>query len=256
MTREQALLSAFLEFADTLVDDYDVVEFLHRLAARCVELLDVTEAGIMLVDRDGTLRYIASSTERMRLIEVFELQHDEGPCVDAFRSGVAVHSDITDETDSRWPRFSPHARHVGFRSASALPMRLRSDVIGALNLLSTTSAPLSPEDQQVAQALADIATIGILQERALSSGHIVLSQLQGALESRVVIEQAKGIIAERNHVGVDDAFTLLRAHARRHNRLLRQAALDIISGALDAGTLAAELTANPSATQTARRTKH
>ena len=240
MNRERNLLSAFLEFADTLVDDYDVVEFLHRLAARCVQLVDASEAGIMLADDAGTLRYIASSSERMRLIELFELQHDEGPCVDAFRSGAAVHSAITDEADSRWPRFAPHAREVGFQSVSALPMRLRSHVIGALNLLKVSSEPLSAEDQHVSQALADIATIGILQERALSSGHVVLSQLQTALESRVVIEQAKGVIAEHNQVSVDEAFTVLRSYARNHHRLLRHCADEVISGALAVEALSAD----------------
>jgi len=239
MAREQDLLAAFIEFADTFVAGYDVVEFLDRLATRCVELIDVSEAGIMLADPDGTLHYIASSSERMHLIELFELQHDEGPCLDAYRTGVAVHSGMKEEANTRWPRFAPHAQDVGFQSVSALPMRLRTDVIGALNLFSTASEPLSPQDQQVAQALADIATIGILQERALSDGHIVLSQLQGALESRVVIEQAKGIVAEHGHVTVDDAFALLRGYARNHNRRLRQTAEEIINGTLNADALAA-----------------
>jgi transcriptional regulator with GAF, ATPase, and Fis domain len=232
MSREQDLLAAFIEFADTFVDEYDVVEFLHRLATRCVEIIGASEAGIMLADSDGTLHYIASSSERMHLIEVFELQHDEGPCLDAYRTGVAVHAEMTDDTNTRWPRFAPHARDVGFQSMSALPMRLRAQVIGALNLFSTTPELLSPQDQQVAQALADIATISILQERALHDGHIVLTQLQGALESRIVIEQAKGIVGEHGHVSVDDAFTLLRGYARNHNRLLRQTAQEIIDGTL------------------------
>ena len=237
MPREQDLLKAFIEFADTIVDEYDVVEFLHRLAARCVELLDVSEAGIMLADRDGTLRYVASSSERMHLIELFELQHDEGPCLDAYRTGVPVHTSLTDGALKRWPRLAPHARDVGFESVSALPMRLRTDVIGALNLFSATPGPLSPEDQQVAQALADIATIGILQERALNDAHVVTSQLEAALESRIVIEQAKGIVAERTHVRIDTAFELLRGYARTHNHLLRQTAQAIIDGTLSTDAL-------------------
>jgi GAF domain-containing protein len=236
MPREQQLLKAFIEFADTVVDEYDVVEFLHRLATRCIELVHASEAGIMLANRDGTLHYIASSSERMRLIELFELQHDEGPCLDAFRDGVAVHSDLDDAHD-RWPRFAPHAQEVGFQSVSALPMRLRTEVIGALNLFSVTTGPLSTEDQQVSQALADIATIGILQERALSDAHVVTSQLEGALESRVVIEQAKGIVAERNSVSIDTAFELLRGYARKHNILLRQTSQQIIDGTLASDAL-------------------
>lgn len=234
MAREQELLTAFIEFADTLVDEYDIVEFLHRLAERCVELVDVSEAGIMLADGDGALHYVASSSERMRLIELFELQHEEGPCLDAFRSGEAVHSALGDDVDSRWPQFAPHAREAGFASVSALPMKLRSDVIGALNLFSMTADVLDPADQMVAQSLADVATIGILQERSLSDARVVTSQLGAALESRIVIEQAKGIVAERNQVSIDVAFTQLRSYARSRNRLLSQTAHDIISGALPA----------------------
>ncbi len=240
MPREQELLKAFIEFADTIVDEYDVVEFLHRLAVRCVDLVDASEAGIMLADRDGTLHYVASSSERMRLIELFELQHDEGPCLDAFHTGAAVHCALTDDANERWPRFAPHAREVGIRSVSALPMRLRTEVIGALNILSTRTEPLSAEDQQVAQALADIATIGILQERALKDALVVTSQLEAALESRIVIEQAKGIVAERSHVDIDTAFELLRGYSRTHNHLLRQTAQEIIDG-----TLSTELLTEP-----------
>jgi len=238
MSREQDLLKAFIEFADTIVDEYDVVEFLHRLAKRCVELVDASEAGIMLADRDGTLHYVASSSERMRHIELFELQHDEGPCLDAYRTGLPVHSGLTDDVHARWPRFAPHALELGIESVSALPMRLRTEVIGALNLLSTAPTPLGTEDQQVAQALADIATIGILQERALNDALIVTSQLEAALESRIVIEQAKGIVAERTHVGIDTAFELLRGYARTNNRLLRDTAREIIDGSLSSDALA------------------
>ncbi len=238
MTREQDVLAAFIEFADTFVDDYDVVEFLHRLAERCVQLIDASEAGIMLADPDGTLHYIASSSERMRLIELFELQHDEGPCMDAYGTGLAVQSDTTDDASTRWPRFAPHARELGLQSVSALPMRLRTEVIGALNLFSTAPGPLSAEDRQLAQSLADIATIGILQERALHDAHIVTSQLAGALESRVVIEQAKGIVAEHRHISIDNAFTLLRGYARNHNRLLSQTAHEIVRGTLTTEALA------------------
>jgi GAF domain-containing protein len=237
MASQQDLLAAFIEFADTFVDDYDVVEFLHRLATRCVELIDLSEAGIMLADAGGTLHYIASSSERMRLIELFELQHDEGPCLDAFRSGVAVRSPTIEDATERWPNFAPHAGDAGIQSVSALPMRLRSDVIGALNLFSTTASTLNPFDEQVAQALADVATIAILQERALQDAHVVRSQLERALESRIVIEQAKGIIAERAHVSIDKAFTMLRAYARGHNGLLSQTAQAIVDGSLAADEL-------------------
>ncbi len=245
MPRQEDLLAAFIEFADTFVDDYDVVEFLHRLAARCVELVDASEAGIMLADVDGRLRYVASSSERMRLIELYELQHDEGPCLDAYHGGASVHCGLTDDADTRWPRFAPHARDVGFASVSAVPLRLRTEIIGALNLFSPTPGPLNSEDQMVAQALADVATIGILQERALRDSHIVTSQLEGALESRIVIEQAKGIVAERAHVSIDAAFTLLRGFARSHNRLLSQTAHDVIDGTLTTETLSQPARSRP-----------
>jgi GAF domain-containing protein len=237
MAREQELLAAFIEFADTFVDDYDVVEFLHRLATRCVELVDASEAGIMLADRDGALHYVASSSERMRLIELFELQHDQGPCLDAYRDGVAVHSSLTEDAQARWPRFAPHAKEVGFASVAALPMRLRSEVIGALNLFSASATPLDENDQMVAQALADIATIGILQERSLSDARVVTDQLEAALESRIVIEQAKGIVAERSHVSIDTAFTMLRTYARTHNALLSSVAHQVIAGTLNSAEL-------------------
>jgi GAF domain-containing protein len=193
----------------------------------------------MLADGTGTLRYVASSSERMRLIELFELQHEQGPCVDAYRTGVAEHTGMTDDAMTRWPRFAAYARDVGIHSVSALPMRLRTEVIGALNLFSTNPEPLGTDDEMVAQALADIATIGILQERAFHDGRIVTAQLEAALESRIAIEQAKGIVAERAHVGIDDAFTMLRGYARSHNRLLSQTAHEIISGDLAIDALAA-----------------
>lgn len=245
MVREQDLLAAFIEFADTMVDEYDVVEFLHRLAERCVELTNTSEAGIMLADRDGTLQYVASSSERMRLIEIFELQHDEGPCLDAFRDGTSVHSELSNDADGRWPTFASRAREVGFESVSALPMRLRDNVIGALNLFSIDPALLNSEDQMVAQALADIATIGILQERALNDTQIVKTQLATALESRIVIEQAKGVIAEHNQVSVDTAFAQLRRYARSHNRGLSQIAHDVADGTIAAERITQEATTEP-----------
>ncbi len=237
MDREENLLAAFIEFADTIVEEYDIVEFLHRLATRCVHLVDVSEAGIMLANSDNTLHYVASSSERMRLIEIFELQHEEGPCLDAFREGVAIHTALDDDAYARWPHFAPHAHEAGFASVSALPMRLRSELIGALNVFSSSPTPLGVGDQLVAQALADIATIGILQERAVTDARVVTSQLETALESRIVIEQAKGIIAERNGVDIDDAFMLLRGYARSHNHLLGQTAGQIVDGTLETDAL-------------------
>ncbi|MDQ1468366.1 MAG: hypothetical protein QOH10_2781 [Actinomycetota bacterium] len=237
MPKEQEVLRALVEVADTFVDDYDVVEFLHRLAVRCVTLLDVDEAGVMLIDASRTLNYVASSSEQMRLVELLELQHEEGPCLDAYRAGQVTVSPHVEDAERRWPRFGSHAREAGLEALAGVPMRLRSDLIGALNLFSRRPGGLSEEDQHVAQAMADIATIGVLQARAIQDGQLVASQLQTALESRIAIEQAKGILAEHMAITVDDAFTLLRNHARTRNSKLTEIAQRIVSGALSPDTL-------------------
>jgi transcriptional regulator with GAF, ATPase, and Fis domain len=225
-------LRALVEAADAFVADYDVVEFLHRLAVRCVALLDVDEAGVMLVGATGALRYVASSSEQMRLAELLELQDQEGPCLDAYVDGRVTVSARAEEAEQRWPQFASHARDAGFESLVGVPMRLRLDRIGALNLFSRRSGGLSQEDQYIAQAMADVATIGVLHARAIHDGQVVAAQLQTALDSRIAIEQAKGILAERMAIGVDDAFTLLRDHSRNHNEKLTETARHVISGAV------------------------
>ena len=232
MKREKILVDTFVGLADTLVDDYDVIDFMHTLAARCVELLDVSAAGIMLADTRGQLRHAACSSEQMRLVEFFELQIEEGPCFDAYRLQAPVLSGSPEDAEARWPRFAPQARASGFITMSAVPMRLRAQVIGALNLFSTHPGTLNDDDIGVAQAMADIATIGILQERVIRDRDAYSSQLEYALESRVVIEQAKGIVAERSQVSVDKAFELIRSFTRSHNRRLSDTARQIIDGTL------------------------
>jgi transcriptional regulator with GAF, ATPase, and Fis domain len=239
MEREELLVETLVTLADTLVDSYDVIDFMQTLAERSVALLDVSEAGIMLADPDGKLRHIACSSEEMRLVELLELQVGEGPCFDAYNTHAAVACDSLRAAQARWPQFAPHARKGGFEAVSAVPMRLRSQVIGALNLFSTRSTALNQRDLAVAQAMADIATIGILQERAIHDSRAFSAQLEVALDSRIVIEQAKGIVAERNRVDVDAAFRQIRHFARSHNRLLSETAREIIGGAL----LPASLTA-------------
>ncbi len=225
--REPLLVSTFVELADTMVDNYDVVEFLDRVATSCVAVLHVSDAGLMLADPPGTLNFVAASSERMRLIELFELQTDEGPCLDAYRSGDAIVSVDLDDHGGRWPAFSEHARQSGFRSVSAMPMRVRDSVIGALNLFDTVTTPMSERDVALAQAFAHVATIGILQERSLREAEGVAEQLRGALESRVAIEQAKGLVSERVGVNIEAAFELIRSYARRNNVRLRDVARDI-----------------------------
>jgi transcriptional regulator with GAF, ATPase, and Fis domain len=232
LAEENRLIDTFVTLADTLVADYDVIDFMQTLAERSVELLDVSAAGIMLSDPQGNLRHIACSSEEMRLAEVFELQIEEGPCFDAYSRGTSIRCDSPENAAARWPRFAPHARERGFASVSAVPMRLRAQIIGALNLFSASTGALGDTDLKLAQALADVATIGILQERTIREGQALASQLQGALESRVVIEQAKGVVAERHDVTVDDAFNLIRRYARSRNLRLSDTARQIIEGTL------------------------
>lgn len=218
--------------ADTLVDHYDIIEFLQTLAERCVSLVDVSAAGIMLADSKGDLRHAASSDEKMRFVELLELQLEEGPCLDAFRLREPVLCESSEEAAERWPRFEPTATENGFAAVAAVPMRLRNDVIGVVNLFSSHTGSLSEEDVRVVRAMADIATIGILQERSIRDAHAFSTQLEIALDSRVVIEQAKGIVAERTRITVDEAFTQIRKFARSHNRLLSETARQVVAGSL------------------------
>jgi GAF domain-containing protein len=230
MSREALLARTLVELADTLVDDFDVVDLLTLLADRCVKVLDVSAAGLMLVAPDGDLRVVASSSEEMRLVELFELQAQEGPCPDCYRTGEPTLSrDLTGD-ETRWPQFGPVALKAGFRSVHAVPMRLRGVTIGALNLFRGEEGVLDDADVMAARALADVATIAILQHRAALQAHIVNDQLNHALNSRIVIEQAKGVIAERSRVDMDEAFTWLRHHARSGNLLLVDVAQAVIDG--------------------------
>ncbi len=233
MAREPMLVRTFVELADTLVDDFDVVELLTLLVDRCVEILDVSAAGLMLVAPGGDLRVVASSSEAMRVVELFELQSQEGPCLDCYRSGEPVLNQDLGTVD-RWSNFTPVALEAGFRSVHALPMRLRGAIIGALNLFRTDEGPLDANDVLAAQALADVATIAILQHRAALEAQVVNEQLNHALNSRVLIEQAKGVLAERAGLDMEHAFARLRSYARNNNRQLVDVAQDVIDGTLSA----------------------
>ena len=232
MPREALLARTFVELADTLVDDFDVVELLTLLARRCVEMLDVAAAGLMLVAPEGDLRVVASSSEEMRLVELFELQSDEGPCPECYHTGEPTVTEDLSADDLRWARFGPVAVKAGFLSGHALPMRLRGVTIGALNLFRTERGVLGEADVVAAQALADVATIAILQHRAAAEAHLILDQLNHALTSRIMIEQAKGILSERAGLDMEGAFSWLRHHARDHNLLLIDVAHAIITGEL------------------------
>ena len=237
MTDQQALTRTLVELADTLVDDFDIVDLLTLLTDRCVETFDVSAAGIMLASpAGGDLRVMASSSPTMRDVELYELQSSEGPCLDCYRTGEAVpHVELV--AGGRWPRFTAVAREAGFRSVSAVPMRLRGSTIGALNLFRSSPGPLAQADLSAARAFADVATIAILQHRAAADAKVVHEQLSHALTSRVVLEQAKGMLAERAHLDIGEAFEWLRGHARRHNLRLGAVAEGVIDGSLTVDAL-------------------
>ena len=237
LPREQSLVRTFVELTDTLVDDFDVVELLTLLTDRCVDVLDVEAAGLMLATDNGDLRVVASSSDAMRLLELFELQAEEGPCMECYRTGNQIEHPRLSLTDSRWPRFAPRALAAGFHAVHALPMRLRGQTIGALNLFRTSEGALDHDDIVIGQAFADVATIGILQYRAASEAQAVNDQLNNALNSRVVIEQAKGMVAERSGVDMEQSFHRLRSYARSHNLRLVDVARSIIEGTLPAASL-------------------
>lgn len=226
----QRLAAVFVELADTLVEEFDVVDFLQRLTERAVELLGADAAGLMLADERGDLRLMASTLERMRLLEVFELQIAQGPCRDCFDSGRRVINVDLETARDRWPVFTVAAVQAGFESTHALPMRLRGHTIGALNLFTDRQARLGEEEVAVGQAMADIATIGLVHERLSQEQSVLSEQLQTALHSRVRIEQAKGMLAARMNVSPNRAFETMRAHARRHHLTLSTVAQAVIDG--------------------------
>jgi len=228
-TDGQLLSETFVVLTDTLVADFDVIDFLHVLTGRSAALLDVSAVGLLLADQRGELRVVAASSEAARLLELFQLQNDQGPCLDCFRSGQPVTA--TDlATDQRWPRFAAEAAQAGFAAVQALPMRLREQVIGALNLFRAAPGDFDLADVRVGQALADVATIGLLHERNMRRGDTLNEQLQTALNSRVVIEQAKGKLAERLGLDMDQAFSVLRDYARSRNRRLSDLARGLVEG--------------------------
>ena len=236
MPREALLARTLVRLADSLVDDFDVVELLNALADGCVDVLDVATAGLMLVAPEGDLRVMASSSDAMRVLELFEVQAQEGPCLDCYHSAAPVTSGDL-ETEERWPRFASEARTAGFRAVHAIPMRLRGRVIGAVNLFHTEPGEMRDADRSAAQALADVATIAILQHRAMIEAQVVNTQLNHALNSRIAIEQAKGVISERASVDMEEAFRRLRQHARNNNARLADVARGVVDGSLAAEAL-------------------
>ncbi len=238
--REALMIRAFVGLADTLVDDYDVIDLLDRLAGHSVELLAADSAGILLGDSDATLRVVASTDERTEWMELLQLQADEGPCLDCYRTSAPVSVVDLAGAASRWPRFvAALARRGDYGAVHALPLRLRGEAIGSLNLFHQRPGALAEDDLALGQALADVATIGILSERAIRRGEVVNEQLQAALNSRIVIEQAKGVLAERGELSMDAAFDRLRRYARRNNLRLSEVAREVVLTDLAADILGA-----------------
>ncbi|WP_020498616.1 GAF and ANTAR domain-containing protein [Sciscionella marina] len=230
--RETRLLQSFVHIADTLVDDYDVDDVLHELTEVCVDVLDTTAVGLMLADQRGGLQTLAASSEKARLLELFQIAANEGPCLECFRSGDPVLVDNIAEYTSRWPQFAPTALKRDFHSAHSIPLRLRGKTIGSLNLFGQRPGSPGEQDLKVARALADTATIGILHERTIHRNEALTEQLQTALNSRISIEQAKGVLAHASGLDMDQAFQRLRQYARRTNNPLSRVANQLTEGIL------------------------
>ena len=234
MTREADIVRSLVEMADTLVDDFDVVDLLTGVASRCVNLLGASAAGVMLAAPSGALSLVASSSEAMRLLELLELQSQEGPCLDAFRSGQVVEHAVLSTESGRWQQFTGAALRAGFRSAYAVPLRWREGTLGALNIFGESLEPMPEADRVVARAYADLATLSIVQYRATAEARRLNEQLSAALSSRIIIEQAKGVIAERAGLSLAEAFARLRGYARNNNLRLTDVAQSAVEGTLPA----------------------
>ena len=231
--RNAVLAERFVGLADTLVDDFDVVELMETLVATCGEVLETSAAGLLLNDLRGALHVVASSSDETRVLELMQLQNAEGPCLDSVRQGTAVTSENLSQDRDRWPLFVPAALEAGYRSVHAMPLRLRNETIGSLNLFRSSPPALTAEEQRVAQALADVATIGILQERAIRRSEVVNEQLQSALNNRVTIEQAKGVLAQYGGLSPAEAFERLRRFARSRNLKISDVARRIVEKEFD-----------------------
>ncbi|WP_157002585.1 GAF and ANTAR domain-containing protein [Agromyces laixinhei] len=244
-SREARLNTAFVTLADTLTDEYDVVDLLHTLMNETIEVVDAQASGLMLANGHNELELVASTSERADFVEVMQLNAGSGPCVQCFGEGRAVSVADVSETGAAWTEFRAAALLQGFHSVHAVPLRLRSETIGAMNLFRTSTGVLSDRDAAVAQALADVATIGILQERIIRETAIVTEQLQRALDSRILIEQAKGVVAESAGVEMEEAFAMLRDHARSSNLTLRSIAEGVVGRTLEVRNLVRVSTSTP-----------
>ena len=246
--REQRVIAAFVAAANTLTTEFDEIELLDSLLHDCVEILGMKAGGLLLADAEGTLQYIASTDRAAAFAEMMQLDAGSGPCIDSYHQGERVSVGDIDAEGARWPEFSAAAKALGIRSALAIPMKLRGKVIGSMNLFGELTGRVGERDAELAEALAGVATIGLLQERLVREGKIVEEQLQRALDSRVTIEQAKGVIAGALSISMDEAFGLMRSYARQRNLTLRGVAQGVSSreiSADDFGVAAGQVTASP-----------
>ena len=244
--REQAVTEAFVALANSLADGVDVVDLLSGLAEDTTRLLDVASTGILLADRRGVLHVVAASSESIRDLEMFQLQREQGPCLDCYRGGTPVSVPDLREAVESWPLFSGAALAADFVSVHAVPMRLRDTVLGAVGFFGTSVGTLGDDDMRLGQALAYVAAVALVQERAAADREIINAQLQRALDSRVVLEQAKGVLFQRGDLTMDQAFAVLRGYARDHNLRLTEVAAAVAAGELRSEQLLARATRDPS----------
>lgn len=238
-SRERDVVQAFVDLSFELVQDYDLVELLDQLTATCARLLDVASAGLLLADERGTLHLAASSSERTHDLEMLQLQRDDGPCLDCFRSDTPVLVPDLRAEQERWPQFVPAALRVGLLSVHALPMVLRGSTLGALGLFGEHTGRLNDDDLALAQALVHVAGVAIVNEKSAADRETVNAQLQHALSSRIILEQAKGVLAHAGTLDMAAAFDVLRGYARHRGRRLSLVASQVVDGSLPASELLA-----------------
>lgn len=229
LDRERGITAAFVSFAQSMTTDYDIADLYIDLTAQCVRLLDVESVGLLLADARGVLHLMAASSEATRDLELLQLQRDEGPCLDCYHSGLPVLAADLSEEKPRWPHFVAAAAAGGIASVHALPMRLHDSVLGTLGLFGAQTGTLDDDDLDLGQALADVASLALVAQRASSDKTAVNEQLQTALNSRVLLEQAKGILAQHGDLGMDESFATLRRYARDHNKKLTDVSRAIVS---------------------------
>jgi transcriptional regulator with GAF, ATPase, and Fis domain len=233
-SRERQITQAFVALASSLVSGHDVVDLLNDLTTDCARLLDVASAGLLLADSRGQLHVLAASSQRTHHLEVFQVQREEGPCLDCYRDAAPVTVADLEQEAYRWPQFVKAARMAGFASVHAVPMRLRDNVLGALGLFGTSTGSLNDDDLSLGQALADVASVALIQDKVAADRSAVNEQLQTALTSRVVIEQAKGVLAQQGDLDMTQAFAVLRRYSRDHNLKLTDVAKATVTRSLSA----------------------